>query len=116
MIIAIDFDGTIAEHAGDGIGPELVGAIETIKLIQRRHSTILWTCRGGEWLQEAVDWLQERSIIFDKVNENIHALTSRGEDYWPRKVFAHMYIDDKVPGGFPGWNIIRELLEKEGVL
>ena len=116
MIIAIDFDGTIAQHDGDGIGSVLPGAIHTIRSIQKKHTTILWTCRGGIWLDEAVEWLKNYGIVFNKVNENVHALTNRGEEYWPRKIFAHYYIDDSVLGGFPGWTNIRELLEKEGII
>lgn len=113
MIIAIDFDGTIAEHAGDGIGPEILDAVGAIRVLQKRHTLILWTCRGGKWLEEAEEWLKRRGLYFSKLNENVHALTHRGEIYWPRKVFAHVYIDDQIPGGFQGWNNILELLGEQ---
>ena len=116
MIIAIDFDGTIAEHAGDGIGPEIPDSIDTIKLIQEKHTTILWTCRSGKWLDEATKWLRERGIYFDTVNSNIYPLTSRGEEYWPRKVFAHYYIDDKAIGGLIAWKTIANIFRQEGLL
>ena len=118
MIIAIDFDGTIAEHGEHewDVGPEIPGALDTICLLREAgHTLILWTCRGdvqGEehaWLQVAIDWLKERGIVFDKVNENVHSLIGdpRGVGYWPRKVFAHTYIDDKAVGGFVGWEAVR---------
>lgn len=97
MIIAIDFDGTIAsdkyDHDGGAPGDELPGTIAVIKELQAAgHTLILWTCRGGEWLQQAVDWLAARDVVFDFVNEGAVAI---GGDYWPRKIFAHIYVDDR---------------------
>lgn len=110
MIIAIDFDGTIAEHADNGIiDLEILGSIEAIKILQKRHTIILWTCREGQWLLDAVEWLEKRDIVFDKLNENIHALR---DGHWPRKIIADVYIDDRIPGGFQGWNNILELLDE----
>jgi len=116
MIIAIDFDGTIAEKdTADSlmdIGDPLPYAIETIKLLAEKHTLILWTCRGGEVLDVAVKWLAAHEIHFDAVNKNIHPLR---DGYLPRKVFAHVYIDDRNFGGFPGWATIRkQFLELEG--
>lgn len=110
MIIAVDFDGTIAER-GEGmeIVSEVPGAIEALRELRKRHTLILWTCRGGEWLDAAVAWLKERGIHFDAVNENIHVL---GDGYYPRKVFAHVYVDDSIIGGFPGWKAVRQQLLK----
>lgn len=118
MIIAIDFDGTIAEHSTEGdmsIGPEVFGAIDAIKTLQRQgHTLILWTCREGKWLDTAVQWLVERDIIFNRVNENVHSLTdNQGTTVWPRKVFAHIYVDDRSVGGFRSWPIIMYLIGKE---
>ncbi len=112
MIIAIDFDGTIVDDAGI----EMPGAIEVIKRIQEKNTTILWTCRGGELLDQAVEWLKERGIVFDQVNENVHALTSRGGEYWPRKVFAHYYIDDRIIGYEVDWNLICMKLVYKGLI
>jgi len=110
MIIAIDFDGTIAKDDTDSlmiIGDPLPGAIETIKLLAKKHTLILWTCRGGEVLDVAVEWLAGYGIQFNAVNENIHPFSN---GYSPRKVLAHVYIDDRAFGGFPGWDVIRRQL------
>ena len=46
MIIAIDFDGTIVEHAYPKIGKPIPFAIETLKMLQNDgHQLILWTVR-----------------------------------------------------------------------
>ena len=44
MIIAVDFDGTIVEHAYPSIGDEIPFAIETLKKIQDEgeHQLVLW--------------------------------------------------------------------------
>lgn len=55
---------------------------------------ILWTCRNGEMLEAAVQACRAVGIVFDAVNENIRKY--RGND--SRKVWADLYIDDKVPG------------------
>jgi len=111
-VIAIDFDGTIATEAYPSIGPEISGAIESIKRIQSLGAeTILWTCRSGQQLEEAVSWLEERGVVFKYKNEN----TQDELDYWgtnPRKVAADKYIDDRIVGGFPGWQTIMPEIEQ----
>ena len=41
MTIAVDFDGTIVEHRYPRIGEEIPFAVETLKLLQHAHGTIL---------------------------------------------------------------------------
>lgn len=56
MTIAIDFDGTIVEHAYPEIGKPIPFAIETLKqLIKDGHQLILWTVREGDLLNDAVN-------------------------------------------------------------
>ena len=120
MILAIDFDGTIAEHPQEGdksVGPEIYGAIAALRYLKQHDLTlILWTCREGDWLDEAVKWLAERGVVFDKVNENVMSLTdSQGNTCWPRKVFADLYIDDKQIGGYQGWHYrVQEIMKELG--
>ena len=46
MLIAVDFDGTVVEHAYPDIGEELPHAVEVLKeLVEAGHQIILWTCR-----------------------------------------------------------------------
>lgn len=59
-IIAVDFDGTIVTHNYPYIGSPLPNAFNTlIKLQGLGHKLILWTCRGGKELQEAVDFCKK---------------------------------------------------------
>jgi hypothetical protein len=55
---------------------------------------ILWTCRNGERLDEAVLWCKEQGLEFDAVNENLSEFVLQyGGDC--RKIFADEYWDDK---------------------
>ncbi len=65
MIIAVDFDGTIVEHAYPEIGKPIPFAIETLLQLQKDgHKLILWTVRRGRLLQEAVDYCAERGGLY----------------------------------------------------
>lgn len=94
-IIAVDFDGTLCEDKFPEIGePNNL----LIAFIQRFHSLgvkiILWTCRNGSALEEAVSWCKENGVPLDAVNENLPEVKEKyGGD--TRKVFADLYLDDK---------------------
>lgn len=106
MIIAVDFDGTIVEHAYPEIGKPIPFAIETLLQLQKDgHKLILWTVRRGRLLQEAVDYCAERGLYFFAENENYRGETvERGE--FSRKLKADMFIDDRNLGGLPDWGVI----------
>ena len=96
MIIAIDFDGTLCENAWPEIGMANFDAIERLK--QRREQEgcwiILWTCRCGQALEDAVAWCARHQLYFDAVNENMpNVIRDFGND--SRKIYADLYIDDK---------------------
>lgn len=94
-IYAIDFDGTLCESKFPDIGEPIPSAIEYVKeLKEDGHKLILWTCRVGENLDDAVKWCKEQGIEFDAVNENLQEVIDEyGGD--SRKVTADYYIDDK---------------------
>jgi hypothetical protein len=109
MIFAIDFDGTIVEHAFPAIGKEYEGAIRTMKLLQRDgHEIILWTCRDREHgLGEALDFLKDRGFVPDAVNSN-----APSAQFGDPKVYADVYVDDR---SFPpfdptqGWEVLAKM-------
>lgn len=103
MIIAIDFDGTIAIDNYPKIGVPVPYAIETIRKIKKQgHYIIINTCRCGDRLIDAVNWMTEKGVMFDRVNDN-HPIETAKYDSNSRKVFAHLYIDDRQIGGLPTW-------------
>ncbi len=94
-IYAVDFDGTLCESVWPGIGSPNTALIK--HLIKRRregNKVILWTCRCGSCLEEAVSWCRGFGLEFDAVNENLPEMIEHfGND--SRKIFADVYIDDK---------------------
>jgi len=113
MIVAVDFDGTIVEHQYPKIGQEIPFAIETLKLLQKEgHRIILWTCRNGKELEDAINFCRMKGLEFYAVNrsypeENFDATVSR-------KIHADLFIDDRNQGGLSDWGqIYREITGKQ---
>ena len=111
MIIAVDFDGTIVEHAYPKIGKEIPFAIETLVRLQHEfhHQLILWTVREGHLLDEAVAYCRERGLEFYAVNRNFAEEDGTGHSY-SRKLKADLFIDDCNLGGIPDWGTIYQLI------
>lgn len=95
LIYAVDFDGTLCEYAWPGIGSPNVHLIDYLRERQKEgHKIILWTCRVGDKLNEAVYWCRKYGLTFDAVNENLPEIIEKfGCD--SRKIFANYYIDDR---------------------
>lgn len=91
MIIAVDFDGTLCLDDGT---PN-IRLIQRLKQAQREGNTvILWTCREGNSLREAVRFLGQFGLVPDYFNQNCPEIVRRnGRD--SRKIYADVYIDDK---------------------
>ena len=94
-IIAVDFDGTLCENKYPDIGAPIPRVIEFVKRQKADDNIIiLWTCRAGQQLADAVTWCKNQGLIFDYINENVKEnVAMYGGD--TRKVFADVYIDDK---------------------
>lgn len=91
MIIAVDYDGTLEIN-----GQLNAVLISRLKQAQRRGDVVvLWSCREGARLREAVARLRGVGFTPNAVNDNIPATVAR-LGYNPRKVLADVYIDDKV--------------------
>ena len=111
MTIAVDFDGTIVTHAYPAIGKPIPFAIETLKKLQSEdhHEIILWSCREGELLQQAIDYCKARGLEFYAVNSN-YPEEVIVESSAPRKVTADLFIDDRNLGGLPDWGVIYQMI------
>lgn len=95
MIIAIDFDGTIADHIYPDCGEPVPGAIEWIKkFIEAGAKIILWTMRSdhihGPTLTDAIQFCNDNGIELFGVNNNPF------QSDWTTspKAYANLYIDD----------------------
>lgn len=93
-IIAVDFDGTLCENKFPEIGEPHTHIIQTLLYEQEEGAKlILWTCRTGDLLKNAVEWCAKQGVQFDAVNENLpEIIESFGGD--TRKIFANEYWDD----------------------
>mgnify|MGYP001791342857 FL=1 len=115
LIIAVDFDGTVVEDAYPRIGKPQLFAFETLKALrEERHRLILWTCRKGQRLQEAVDFCRENGVEFYAINSNFPDEPLTSED--SPKIVADLYIDDRNLGGFPGWDRVWNALKPDDEL
>lgn len=94
-VIAVDFDGTLSFAKYPGVGnpnKKLFGSLVLEQL--KGAKIILYTCRTGEQLKDAVEFCREQGLWFDAVNENLpDNIEYYGGD--TRKINADVYIDDK---------------------
>ena len=112
MILAVDFDGTIARSSfPDILGNNRMPVKCCANCTKRGHYIIIWTCRSGKNLLDAINWLLEHNIPFDRVNDHCPENIKRyGKG--SGKIYANIYIDDKNLGGFPGWLRCLEEIER----
>lgn len=98
MIIAVDFDGVLCEDRFPEIGAPDYEAVSLVRqLIDAGHEVVLWTCRTGDRLTEAVEWCEDRGLRFCAVNENAPSNRRRYESEYPvpsPKVYADVYVED----------------------
>lgn len=97
MIIAVDFDGTLADTDATRIYTANENLIaKLIILRQKGNKVILWTCREGDRLNDAVEFCRKYGLEFDAVNDNLPRYKAFNLN--PRKIFANIYIDDAASG------------------
>jgi hypothetical protein len=110
MRIAVDFDGTIVEHAYPKIGRPIEGAIESLLQLQSEgHQLILWTYRTGELLNDAVEYCRKNGIEFYAVNSD-----EPNEIWHPesnRLIRADVFIDDRNIGGLLPWSEVSAIIK-----
>ena len=91
-IVAVDFDGTLSlDSQYPNIGRFNTCLYEALmKLKGIGWSIVLWTCREGKELKEAVEWCKMNGLEFDAINENPSHVSFKS-----RKVVADLYVDDR---------------------
>lgn len=109
-IIAVDYDSTIDFAGFPNVGKVDVKALNTLKKLKSEGwKLILWTCRSGEPLDNAVEYCKSLGLEFDAVNENIEEIKKAG--FNSPKVLADYYIDDRAMG-FYDMDTIWEIFSK----
>lgn len=69
--LAIDFDGTLCNSSYPKLGEEIAPICNFIRsIMDLDFNLILYTCRHGDNLDDAIVWCAEHDIYFDYVNEN----------------------------------------------
>jgi len=69
-VIAVDFDGTLCESKYPDIGEPALELINILKECREcGHKIILWTCRSGELLNNAIEFCKSYGLEFDAVND-----------------------------------------------
>lgn len=89
-IIAVDYDGTLYKN---GIVNNAL--INRLKAAQSGWDiVILWTCRCGLGLMDAVKKLYNNGFVPNYINQNApNGVKRMGHE--SRKIYADIYIDDK---------------------
>lgn len=109
-IIAVDYDGTIDFAGFPKVGKIDKKALNALKHLQNKGvKIILWTCRAGKYLDDAVECCEQNGFVFDAVNENIDEVKKAG--FESPKVLADYYIDDRGLGMYDLdkiWEIFSE--------
>lgn len=89
MIIAVDFDGCLWDKK---INRPLVQVLQSHQ--RAGDIVILWTCREGESLRDAVLKLARAGFAPNYINQNApQGIKEMGHD--SRKIYADVYLDDK---------------------
>ena len=94
-VIAVDFDGTLCTRKYPGIGEPNTELISQLAEEQKNGTAvILFTCRKGKLLNEAVKWCRDKGLVFDEVNKNLkeRIRAYKGDS---RKISADVYVDDR---------------------
>ena len=94
-IIAVDFDGTLCYSDWPALGDPNVRLISYLrKLRDQGNKLILWTCRAGEALEDAIRWCREQELEFDAINDNLPEIVEMYGNN-SRKITCDYYIDDR---------------------
>lgn len=94
-VIAIDFDGCLCSDNYPDIGEPNWDVInEANKRRKEGAALILWTCRDGKLLANALIACNQWGLIFDAVNDNLEC-QKRQYGRNTRKVGATEYWDDR---------------------
>ncbi|SEA92784.1 hypothetical protein SAMN02910384_02750 [Pseudobutyrivibrio sp. ACV-2] len=94
-IIAVDFDDTLCFSNWPNLGAPnlpLINYLHTQKTAGSR--IILWTCRAGKPLDEAIEWCKRYGLYFDAINDNLPEIVELYGNN-SRKITCDIYIDDR---------------------
>lgn len=85
LSFGFDYDDTI--YGKSGINEDVVKVMRYLK--KKGHLVILYTCRDGQSLNEAIAIMKEYKIPFDAINENPDFSTGS------KKMYADLIVDNR---------------------
>lgn len=95
MTIAVDFDHTLCHSVWPGTGEPNRPVIEKLKKLQAEgHHLILWTCREGDLLDQAIAWCRNYGLEFEAINDNPKWLQEKFGNNC-RKIGVDYFLDDR---------------------
>lgn len=112
-VIAVDFDGVINMEEYPKVQEEPNWDAYNTLLDASSHGCeiILYTCREGQALLDAINYCLRWNYPISRVNDNTPSnIKKYGGN--SRKVFADIYIDERQVGGLPDWSKIQDYLEQ----
>ena len=113
FILAVDFDGTIAEDSFPAVGEIRKDAKKYLtRLYKDGHKIIINTCRTGRYEGMAEDFLKEHDIPYHFINNNLPTMINKYKQDC-RKISADYYIDNRNIGGLPTWRSIYYIIDKD---
>lgn len=94
--IAVDFDGTLCYSKWPDLGEPNQPLIQYLQEWRENgNKLILWTCRAGKELKDAVEWCHSHQLDFDAVNDNLPEIVALYGNN-SRKISCDYYIDDRM--------------------
>lgn len=90
IIMAVDFDNTLFDY--HGVGDTYPQMEDLLKKAEPYTNVMIFTCRPKKQHEEITEYLNERGIKFDTINEPI--ITLNGEDS-TSKPFYTLLLDDR---------------------
>lgn len=114
-IIAFDFDGTLTMvNEFPKCGEPRPFAKEVVNFLYDMGVIVLiWTCRdkgnGYDDITPMIEWLDEHEFRYCDINTCIEYAPFY---YEARKIYAHMYVDDRAYGWKDSYTIIIDVLDK----
>ncbi len=106
LVVGVDFDGTIVKCNYPYIGKYKCMALPVLRWLSTKHILVLWTCREGRLLSEALAILNGNGIEFAAINSNTF---DRIREYNTdcRKLSCDVLVDDTAGWVFWPWVAVR---------
>jgi len=117
LVLAVDFDGTITRDPDMSDPMELQPHVKRVltRLYADGVRLQLWTCRTGENMDKAQQFLAAEDMLhlFEVVNEQLPEIVAKYAPNDARKLGADFYIDDKNIMFTVDWIKIEEFIYGE---